>query len=260
MKCSKNSCEKKYTDLAKEEGIFFYTKMTCAGDEIGWDFIRCVKSSKISFTGFCRQMTNFYRTTHSNPQPFMAVKTFIGWFFGWLSAFKIDFHKEIDPFCGYNPRVLACDGTHIGVSLRHLKLHKPVTKPQELGIMHKYNCQIADLFIASDKTDVSPWVHDKPERHMFHRKQDKDHVKYMCRKIGHICGINFKSTKVEGLDGVNSEICEQVNSYLQCIKYTGSHLSQEHFVFFLQFFLYLLNKEKTERQREMAKIALAGHQ
>ena len=78
--------------------------------------------------------------------------------------------------------------------------------------------------------------------------------------IGHMCGINFKSTKVEGMDGVNSEICEQVNSYLQCIKYTGSHLSQEHFVFFLQFFLYLLNEDKTERQREMAKIALAGHE
>ena len=26
--------------------------------------------------------------------------------------------------------------------------------------------------------------------------------------------------------------------YLQCVKYTASHLSQEHFVFFLQFFLY----------------------
>ena len=83
--------------------------------------------------------------------------------FGWLSAFKIDFRKEIDPLCGYNPRVLACDGTHIKVSLRHLKLDKPVTKP--------------------DKADVSPWVHDKPERRMFHRKQDKDHVKYICRKI-----------------------------------------------------------------------------
>ena len=91
MKCSNNNCEIKYSDLAKEEGLFFYMKMTCAGDEIGWDFIRCVKSSKISFTGFCTQMTNYYRTTHSNPQPFMAVKTFIGWFFGWLSAFKIDF-------------------------------------------------------------------------------------------------------------------------------------------------------------------------
>ena len=65
----------------------------------------------------------------------MAVKTFIGWFFGWLSAFKIDFQKEIDPFCGYNPRVLACDGKHIGVSLRHLKLEKPVRKPDKEDVI-----------------------------------------------------------------------------------------------------------------------------
>ena len=151
MKCSNNTCEINYSDLAKEEGLFFYTKMTCAGDEIGWDFFRSVKSSKISFTGFCTQMTNYYKTTHTNPQPFMAVKTFIGWFFGWLSAFKIDFRKEIDPFCGYNPRVLACDGTHIGVSLRHLKLEKPVTKP--------------------DKQDIIPWNHHKPERHVFQKEK-----------------------------------------------------------------------------------------
>ena len=60
-----------------------------------------------------------------------------------------------------------------------------------------------------------------------------------------ICGINFKSGRVLGLEGVNTEICEQFNSFLQCIKYTGSHLSQEHFTFFVQFFLYLMNKEKT---------------
>ena len=523
MKCENNTCEKKYMDLAQEEGIFFYTKMTCAGDEIGWDFIRCVKSSKISFTGFCQQMTNFYKTTHANPQPFMSVKTFIGWFFGWLSAFKIDFCKEIDPFCGYKPKVLACDGTHIGVSLRHLKLDKPVTKPdkdnvipwvhdrpnrrlfhnpgvkcnirylcrkrlnrinpekafspieeralkmhtlekistdkplmdfvqpvlcsngpkeyidicaeflhslsgdeaiesvipqrcvqvleeifqklersencsEQFALMRRYNCQIPDLFWISSgvgkvdevitflkylikrvkdihsldppRTEVKeipnsydprigtayyfsekgnqlremPKYEAELENEKRKRKRDEGDEEE-CRKkypmvsfggysyillwfcplhghsygfhlidgaegrkdpfcsllkykeempeelyydfacslseyclnrepdlfkntrfwhdlfhaIGHICGINFKSTKVEGLDGVNSEICEQVNSYLQCIKYTGSHLSQEHFIFFLQFFLYLLNKEKTERQREMAKIALAGH-
>ena len=55
-------------------------------------------------------------------------------------------------------------------------------------------------------------------------------------------GMNFKSGRVDGLEGINTEICEQVNSYLQCIKFTGSHLSQEHFMFFTQFFLYLLNK------------------
>ena len=57
---------------------------------------------------------------------------------------------------------------------------------------------------------------------------------------------------------INSEICEQVNVYLQYIKYTASHLSQEHFVFFVQFFLYLLNKEKPQSFEKLASIALAS--
>ena len=70
--------------------------------------------------------------------------------------------------------------------------------------------------------------------------------------------VVYTSTRVEGLGGINTEICEQVNSYLQSIKYTGAHLSQDHFVFFLQFFLYLLNKDKTKRNSELAKLALEG--
>ena len=54
--------------------------------------------------------------------------------------------------------------------------------------------------------------------------------------IGHLCGVNFKSGRVLGLEGVNTEICEQVNSFLQCIKYTGAHLSQDHFTFFFAIF------------------------
>ena len=76
--------------------------------------------------------------------------------------------------------------------------------------------------------------------------------------VGHVCGINFKSGRVLGLKGVNSEICEQVNSYLQCIKYTATHLSQEHFAFFVEFFLYLMSKEKTMNFQRQAAIATAG--
>ena len=50
--------------------------------------------------------------------------------------------------------------------------------------------------------------------------------------ITHKCGKCFKSSRICGMVGINSEICEQFNSYLQCIKYTGSHLSQSHFMFF----------------------------
>ena len=31
--------------------------------------------------------------------------------------------------------------------------------------------------------------------------------------------MNFKSGRIDGLEGISTEICEQVNSYLQCIKY-----------------------------------------
>ena len=63
--------------------------------------------------------------------------------------------------------------------------------------------------------------------------------------IPHKCGKAFKSSRVSSLTGINSEICEQFNSYLQCIKYTGSHLSQPHSMFFVQFFIYLWNRDKT---------------
>ena len=49
--------------------------------------------------------------------------------FAWLAAFKIYFRKEIDPWCGHKPETLACDGTHIGVSLRQMNLRNPVTSP-----------------------------------------------------------------------------------------------------------------------------------
>ena len=72
------------------------------------------------------------------------------------------------------------------------------------------------------------------------------------------CGDNFKSGAVKGLEGINTEICEQTNSYLQCLKYTASHLHQEHFMFFMQFFLHLWNEDKTLKFQQQAAIALAG--
>ena len=77
--------------------------------------------------------------------------------------------------------------------------------------------------------------------------------------IRHLCGCNYKSRRVLGLEALNTEICEQVNSFLQCIKYTGSHLSHDYFCFFIQFFLYLLNKEKTAKLQKLTTVAVAGH-
>ena len=57
----------------------------------------------------------------------MSANTFIKWFFRWIASFKTDFCKEIDPRHCYNLRMLACDGTHIGVSVRNMWLDPVVT-------------------------------------------------------------------------------------------------------------------------------------
>ena len=525
LKCGNGNCTKQFHTEAQNQGIFFYTSQTCAGDEIGWDFISLVMKSKISFTAYCNEKTRWYTTTNPLSCNFMSPNTFIGWFFGWLSAFQIDFRKHVDPWCGYKPEILACDGTHIGVSLKHLDLNKSVTTPdtdevfvarhqrmdrliirdntsrqhrrymcnkflgklanekllteQEEGarsiylmnyvrlngdpefvkilecflqqtqdqeylkslarILHmlsgidamssvaprpshpiillacqnlhhplilqknleelkRYSLDISDLIHLSVKYECStmtkdflkllitkietihsvnrekPLIKEKPNTYYPpggtvyyftpHGNQIREMPKYelkkssknknsddscpgheQCRKyypnvsfggysymflffcpmhghcygfhiidsgegrkdvfsslykyletppkhlfydnacqlqeyclnrepdlfldtqfwhdlfhsIGHICGFNFRSGRIIGLEGINTEICEQVNSFLQSVKYTASHLTQEHFMFFLQFFLYILNKNKTENHKKQASIALAGH-
>ena len=63
-------------------------------------------------------MSTKYETGHSSMYPFLSGNTFISYFFCWLAAMKIDFRKEMDPKCGYDPQILACDGTHISVLLQ----------------------------------------------------------------------------------------------------------------------------------------------
>ena len=525
--CEMGTCKIPYTQAAEEKGIFLKTTQTGAGDEIGWDFIELVRKTKSSFSSYCNELIRRYQTTNIYSGPFMSDNTFISWFFAWLAAFKIDFRKEVDPWCQYKPPILACDGTHIGVSVRNMKLDKPVTMPdikdgalkpmhkrgnrvilrdagarrhlkylskkylkklkpseilqpelerektremlqiasritpppfyeslliftekamhddmlhvlarlyymlsgdaamstvapfechdllavcydsalvgqpsqkdlQELktysvelaqiiifGITHKCQqfvkdfckCLVDEIRRVHQNNRACPAVNPVPNSYnpssgtayyftptgdqlrklpMYevcaenkeknNNFDDFPEVDQACRKmfpstarsgfgylflwfcpvhghsygfhlisggegrkdpfcslfkycetmpqhiyydfacqlseyclnrepelfkstrfwhdlfhfIGHLCGINFKSGRVLGLEGVNTEICEQVNSFLQCIKYTGSHLSQDHFTFFLQFFLYLMNKEKTKNFQKLASIAIAG--
>ena len=94
------------------------------GDEIAHDFADDVLRGRTTFTGFCDRLTRQYRTHNANAAPFVSTETFIRWFFAWLAARRIDFRKEIDQSCGYEPKILAVDGTHFGTSVRHLKTDK----------------------------------------------------------------------------------------------------------------------------------------
>ena len=63
---------------------------------------------------------------------------------------------------------MACDGTHIGVSLRHLRLDNPVTK--------------------ADTHDKVPWVHGRVTRRLFQDDNICTHVKYMSMKYLNVLG------------------------------------------------------------------------
>ena len=100
-----------------------------------------VKTTRTSFTAFCNEMTRQYRTTNVFSAQSMNVKTFVKWIFAWMSAMKIDFRKEVDPWCRYNPKILGCDGTHIGVSSKYMNLEHPITEAgsttEKVVPMHK---------------------------------------------------------------------------------------------------------------------------
>ena len=114
----------------QEDHIFFKSANLGIGEEMFWDFHAWFNYGKLSFKKYCFQMTEVYRSTNPNSAPFVSIHTFKDLFFSWIVRMDIDFRQEIDPWCGHDPEVLACDGTHIGVSLKLLDLQEPITKPE----------------------------------------------------------------------------------------------------------------------------------
>lgn len=76
----------------------------------------------------------------------------------------------------------------------------------------------------------------------------------------HKCAKTYKSTRLISFDSVNSEVCEQFNSFMQCIKRSASQMSQQHFVFYLQFFIHEWNLRKERRYKQKLVVALHGAQ
>ena len=110
---------------------------------------------KTSFTSFCNEMTRKYTTTNPLAAPFMSPNTFLKWLFSWIGSMNIDFRKHIDPWCLYNPKVLACDGTHIGVSIKHLNLATPVTKADSsYGPVAPYHKRYIYIIIQNSKSNL----------------------------------------------------------------------------------------------------------
>ena len=70
----------------------------------------------------------------------------------------------------------------------------------------------------------------------------------------HKCAKTYRSRRVSHLK-VNSEICEQFNAKLQSLKYVGSHMRQDRFMFMVQDIAHTWNLSKTETFQKKVEIA-----
>lgn len=94
------------------------SSMTAAGDEIGWDFVNMVTNTQMSLSAFCTITNSKY---YASKLSFMSRNTFTDWIFSWLANFNIDFRQPCKN-CKYNPNVLACDGTKLGIFFKNVSL------------------------------------------------------------------------------------------------------------------------------------------
>ncbi|XP_064627662.1 uncharacterized protein LOC135487619 isoform X2 [Lineus longissimus] len=121
-------CEERVLYSGASDNVFLWSKQVAACDEVGWDFLNRILSSKISFSSFCDDMSRIYQSIHPASAPFMNKSTFVSWFFSWCGRMQIDFRTHIDPWCKFNPKSIAGDGTHIGMPFRNVNI-SPVEKP-----------------------------------------------------------------------------------------------------------------------------------
>ena len=150
--------------LQLKKVYIFSTKVTAAGDEIGWDFVTMVMKTKTFFTAFCTETSKKYSTNSINAPNFMSANTFVKRFFGWLAHMKIDFRKEINPWCGHDPQYLACDGTHIGVNIKHMHLDRPVIFPDK-------DCEPLQA------------LHRRKDRNIIPDDETRKHLWYICEQV-----------------------------------------------------------------------------
>ena len=71
-----------------------------------WNSLSLTKNL-FQYSGYCAVRTKVYQTTHFESVEFMSPVTFLKWFFSWVAALRIDFRAHVDPYCMYDPPMLA---------------------------------------------------------------------------------------------------------------------------------------------------------
>ena len=126
-KCIAGNCTRQYDGC--EDSLFRSTSSVACGYEVGWEFVESVLCSKQTFSGF-RKVVQARYARFSSPVDFMAVNTFIKWWFCWASAMNIDFRERCFS-CGNDIRLLAADGTKLGITLKQASVVPIETSEEE---------------------------------------------------------------------------------------------------------------------------------
>ncbi|CAC5406280.1 unnamed protein product [Mytilus coruscus] len=194
--------------------LHFLSKETAAGDEIGWDFIDHALNTHVTFSAFCKIMSNKYSRIYSSAK-FMSVQTFISWWFSWSSKFKIDFRKQCY-ICKSNPKFLACDGTKIGISFRQSNV-KPIETPEPTAELidpcHRRNDR-AFLRFRADLPNENDNI-----------RNCRDHLAYLARKQLGLTGANdilsfqTETDRTENLINTVDEKCKDIIRRFYCNEY-----------------------------------------
>lgn len=150
-KCLSNECVKMW-DGAKES-IFRSSASTCCGYEIGWEFIDSVMNAKQTFRGYVTIMNNRYRRFGSE-DTFMSIQTFINWFFSWASAMNVDFRENGCKLCPGQPKILACDGTKIGIGFKNTYVN-PIETPELDTVLQEQTRRFDRCFLANQTSDAA---------------------------------------------------------------------------------------------------------
>ena len=141
--CSNRRCEILYT--GENECIHFHTRETGCAAVTGYEFMSYLLESHGNFTKFCSIMDRQYKL-YFKDKAFLSVTTFTAWFYGWAAQLDIDFRKSADPFCGTDPKQLACDGTHIGITGKMLHV-VPIDKPETDEIVMPQHTRNSRIFM-----------------------------------------------------------------------------------------------------------------
>lgn len=185
---------KKFVLLTKKNGALFTKHLYFSG----WAFVEFILNGKNTFSGFVNCYNQNYARSDPNDQLFMSNRVFIDWFFAWASHMRIDFRQSCR-MCNGRTRVVACDGTKLGIGFKHTFVTPIETPTKESGA--KLTTKRLDRCYISNPASV------KNEEISRRYAQARRHLLNLCKAIK-------MSDEKFFTDPKNVELSENLISYL----------------------------------------------